>query len=53
MHVDDTSVLWKLISSDEIRNTMFGIGGDKAPGHDGYITQFFKKTWTIVREDVV
>ena len=32
------------ISDDEIRNAMFLIGNDKAPGSDGFSAKFFKKS---------
>ena len=39
------------ISSDDIRNVVFHIGNDKAPGPDGYTSLFFKKAWSIVGND--
>ena len=40
------------ISVEEIKATMFSINGDKAPGPDGYSSQFFKSSWSIVGGDV-
>ncbi|CAH9093976.1 unnamed protein product, partial [Cuscuta europaea] len=37
----------------EIKNAMFDIGDDKAPGPDGFTSAFFKENWSIVGEDVV
>ena len=45
--------LTRPVTPDEIRSTMFGIDGDKAPGPDGFTAQFFKSSWTIVGGDVV
>lgn len=42
----------KPISSLEIKEAMQGIGGDKAPGPDGFSSQFYKDNWDIVKDDV-
>lgn len=40
------------ITKDEIRKAMFAIPNNKAPGLDGYNSQFFKSTWDIVGDEV-
>ncbi|KAJ9555234.1 hypothetical protein OSB04_009848 [Centaurea solstitialis] len=40
------------IGDDEIKNAIFGIGNDKAPGSDGFTSKFFKSSWDVVGEDV-
>ncbi|KAJ9566646.1 LOW QUALITY PROTEIN: hypothetical protein OSB04_002612 [Centaurea solstitialis] len=40
------------VLDSEIRDAMFQIGRDKAPGSDGFTSQFFKATWDIVGRDV-
>ncbi|GKE43049.1 hypothetical protein Tco_1470333 [Tanacetum coccineum] len=40
------------VSDIVVKDTIFGIGDDKAPGPDGFTTTFFKKSWDIVRRDV-
>ncbi|CAN0898183.1 Protein indeterminate-domain 12 [Linum grandiflorum] len=39
------------ISSDEIKQAVFGMGGGKAPGPDGFSGTFFQKYWKIVETD--
>lgn len=38
----------KLTSDDEIRETMFAIHPDKAPGPDGFSASFFQSNWESV-----
>ncbi|KAJ9552677.1 hypothetical protein OSB04_016722 [Centaurea solstitialis] len=37
----------------EIRDAIFQIGNDKAPGSDGFSSKFFKAAWGIVGNDVL
>lgn len=48
-----TAGLIKEVSAAEIKSAMFSIGGDKAPGPDGFNASFFHKNWSIVGPDVV
>ncbi|KAJ9536637.1 hypothetical protein OSB04_un000186 [Centaurea solstitialis] len=41
------------ILSEEIRDAMFHIGNDKAPGSDGFSSRFFKSAWDIVGSDIL
>ncbi|KAJ9538795.1 hypothetical protein OSB04_031528 [Centaurea solstitialis] len=40
------------ITDKEIRDSIFAIGNDKAPGSDGFTSKFFKSAWGIVGRDV-
>ncbi|GFZ09693.1 hypothetical protein Acr_21g0002920 [Actinidia rufa] len=40
------------VTEEEIKNALFSIGVDKAPGPDGYSSLFFKQAWDIVGRDV-
>ncbi|GKA84815.1 RNA-directed DNA polymerase, eukaryota, reverse transcriptase zinc-binding domain protein [Tanacetum coccineum] len=40
------------VSDIEVKDVIFGIRDDKAPGPGGFTTTFFKKSWDIVRRDV-
>ncbi|GKC04027.1 protein LAZ1 [Tanacetum coccineum] len=42
----------ELVTTDEIKRAMFGIGDDKASGPDGFTSAFFKKGWDVVGQDV-
>ncbi|XP_019263741.1 PREDICTED: uncharacterized protein LOC109241454 [Nicotiana attenuata] len=39
-------------TSAEMKQALWEIAGDKAPGPDGYVSQFFKDCWEIIREDL-
>ncbi|KAJ9539129.1 hypothetical protein OSB04_031862 [Centaurea solstitialis] len=41
------------ISDEEIKNAIFSIGNDKAPGSDGFSSKFFKASWEVVGKDVM
>nr|GEX06939.1 hypothetical protein [Tanacetum cinerariifolium] len=41
----------RVITNDEIKQAMFSIGDNRAPGPDGYLSAFFKKGWDIVGND--
>ncbi|XP_074288354.1 uncharacterized protein LOC141613514 [Silene latifolia] len=45
-------ILTRYVTDDEIRTTMFSIPGTKAPGPDGYSSQFFKDSWPIVGKEI-
>ncbi|XP_050222570.1 uncharacterized protein LOC126672659 [Mercurialis annua] len=40
------------VTDSDVKDAMFSIGSDKAPGADGYSSLFFKKSWHIVGRDV-
>lgn len=39
-------------TTGDIKNALWLIDGNKAPGHDGYSCQFFKDAWEIVGDDI-
>lgn len=42
-----------LATEEEIKATMFSIGGDKAPGPDGFNAAFFQRKWDKIGDNVV
>ncbi|XP_074278279.1 uncharacterized protein LOC141601871 [Silene latifolia] len=45
-------ILLATVTPAEVRNAMFDIGGNKAPGPDGFSSQFYKDTWDITGDNV-
>lgn len=45
---EDCTNLIKPISDSEIKEAIFSMGDDKAPGPDGYSAAFFKRNWELV-----
>ncbi|KAJ0445678.1 putative RNA-directed DNA polymerase [Helianthus annuus] len=50
VHIADQMV--KPISDDEVKDAMFDIDDNKAPGPDGYSSRFFKAAWPIVGKEI-
>ncbi|KAE8724788.1 hypothetical protein F3Y22_tig00009942pilonHSYRG00285 [Hibiscus syriacus] len=46
------SNLVKKVTTEEIKESIFGQGNDKAPGPDGFTPLFFKRAWSIVGDNV-
>ena len=42
----------RLITTEQIKNSMFSIRGDKALGPDRFSSHFFKIAWSIVGHDL-
>ena len=48
----DWDCLIKPISKEEVKETIFMMAQDKAPGPDGYNVHFFRCAWEIIGKDV-
>jgi hypothetical protein len=40
-------------TEEEVKAVINDIAADKAPGPDGYIGVFLKRSWTVIKEDVM
>ena len=49
----DLSDLELPFSQEEIKNTIYSMPSDKAPGPDGFTGAFFKACWEIITDDVM
>ncbi|KAK3183242.1 hypothetical protein Dsin_030528 [Dipteronia sinensis] len=45
--------LTREVSEDEVRFGLFGIGGLKAPGPDGFPAIFFQKQWEVCKKELI
>ncbi|KAJ9536704.1 hypothetical protein OSB04_un000089 [Centaurea solstitialis] len=52
LSLTDALFMIRPITDSDIRDAMFQIGIDKAPGSDGFTSQFFRAAWGIVGRDV-
>lgn len=49
---DVQTQLCNSISAEEVKGALFSMDSLKAPGIDGYNVHFFKKTWSILGNDI-
>ncbi|GJS84492.1 hypothetical protein Tco_0751033 [Tanacetum coccineum] len=49
----DALVMIREVSDQEIKDALFSMGNDKAPGPDGYTAAFFKEAWSIISKDFI
>lgn len=50
---DQQIALCAKVTEKEIKASLWAIWDDKAPGVDGYNVFFFKRTWPIIKDDLV
>jgi hypothetical protein len=50
---ESAALLEKPVTAEEIKKTMFSMPLNKSPCSDGFTTEFFKSSWSVVGEDVV
>ncbi|XP_074291857.1 uncharacterized protein LOC141618672 [Silene latifolia] len=46
------NILMATVTKEEVKEVIFQIHDDKAPGPDGFSSKFFKESWNIVGDDV-
>ncbi|KAJ9542442.1 hypothetical protein OSB04_028948 [Centaurea solstitialis] len=52
LSLQDSLSMIRPIMDCEIRDAMFQIGKDKAPGSDGFTSHFFRAAWDVVGRDI-
>jgi len=50
---EDKNMLIKEVLEEEVRKTLFVMPVNKSPGPDGFTSEFFKESWSIVGKDFV
>ena len=48
---EERSLLTKPVTEDEIREVIFHMPSNKSPGPDGFTTEFFKASWSVIAKD--
>lgn len=46
-------ILLEPVSAEEVKDVVFHMHPDKAPGPDGMTPTFFQRNWNVVREEVI
>ncbi|XP_026410669.1 uncharacterized protein LOC113305892 [Papaver somniferum] len=49
---EDNKILEKIPSQEEIKEAVFCLNQDGAPGPDGYAGIFYREAWNIIKEDL-
>ena len=49
---EDNRKLMQPVTEEEVKRATFDLGGNKAPGPDGYTGIFFQKSWDIIGKQV-
>lgn len=49
---EDCIKLEKEVSKEEVKGVIFKMAGSKSPGPDGFTSEFFKQSWSIIGDDV-
>ncbi|KAL0722936.1 hypothetical protein Bca4012_037535 [Brassica carinata] len=50
---EDSKMLLRQVTPEEIKSTLFNMPNDKSPGPDGYTTEFYKSVWDIIGAEFV
>ncbi|GKA59809.1 RNA-directed DNA polymerase, eukaryota, reverse transcriptase zinc-binding domain protein [Tanacetum coccineum] len=50
--VEEGNRMCKDVCDAEVKNTMFNIDDNKAPGPDGYTARFYKSAWSVIGKDI-
>lgn len=50
---EDRNMLTRGVTAEEIKKVLFSMAADKSPGPDGYTSEFFKASWSIIGGDFV
>ncbi|KAL8458477.1 hypothetical protein ACS0TY_036118 [Phlomoides rotata] len=53
LSISDNEILVRAISEEEIRTAVWECGIDKSPGPDGFNFLFLRKTWNVIKKDVI
>ena len=48
---EERTSLTKLVTEEEIREVLFHMPSNKSPGPDGFTTEFFKASWSVIAKD--
>lgn len=48
----DANHMVRIVSKEEVKEAIFGMDDDKAPGPDGFSAKFFKESWSIIGDEV-